>query len=63
MENEKDDDIAKLFHALVEEEGLDRDRVERALKRFQEARKRERSGSATERVSDDRGNDSSTRGR
>jgi hypothetical protein len=61
--NIKEDDIAKLFKALVEDEGLPQERVERALQRFQEARKQEDSGTASQTLRDKRGNDSGARGR
>jgi hypothetical protein len=70
VQGEKDDDthelneliIDILMKSLVEEEGLPRDRVERALQRFRDARRQERSGSASERLRGG-GNDSGARGR
>jgi hypothetical protein len=63
MKTQEDEDIAKLFKALVEDEGLPRERVERALQRFQEARRQEDSDVASQTPRDKGGNNRGARGR
>ena len=71
MQGEKDGDVNELnelitdvlMKSLVEEEGVPRERVERALQRFREARRRQdASGPASQRWRDSE-NDSGAKGR
>lgn len=44
-----------LMKALVEDEGLPKDRVERALRRFREAMQQRESGPAAQKLNEERG--------